>query len=125
MNDAVLHRQTDRHQLQQIIRGLSDGVILVEPDQRIVWANDAALQMHGIDSIEGLGADVGEYRERFALRYRNHHRLVEGNYPIDRVVAGEAFSDVVVEVTAVADEDSRWVHRVRSLVLTDAEGSPD
>lgn len=125
MNDAVLHRQTDRHQLQQIIRGLSDGVILIEPDQRIVWANDAALKMHGVDAIEGLGASVVEYRERFALRYRNRHRLVEGNYPIDRVVAGEAFSDVVVEVVPAADEDSRWVHRVRSLVLTDADGSPD
>lgn len=125
MNDAVLHRQTDRHQLQQIIRGLSDGVILVEPDQRIVWANDAALKMHGVDAIEQLGASVSEYRERFELRYRNHHRLVEGNYPIDRVVAGEAFSDVVVEVVSVADEDSRWVHRVRSLVLTDADGAPD
>jgi hypothetical protein len=43
---------------------------------------------------------------------------------MDRVVAGEAFTEVVVEV-ARADEGQQWVHRIRSLVLTDPEGRPD
>ena len=125
MIDHVLRTQTDRHQLQQIITGLSDGVILIEPDQTIMWANQAALDMHGITDVADLGATVTEYRERFQLRYRNNHRLAAGNYPIDRVIAGESFTDVVVEVIAAGDADARWVHRVRSLVLTDAEGAPD
>ncbi len=95
MNDQVLRTQTDRRQLQQIIAGLTEGVILIEPDQRILWANEAALAMHGVDSLEGLGADTGEYRERFRLRYRNNHPLQEGQYPAERLVAGECFSDVV------------------------------
>ncbi|MEM7928116.1 PAS domain-containing protein, partial [Morganella morganii] len=96
MNDQVLRTQTDRRQLQQIIAGLTEGVILIEPDQRILWANEAALAMHGVDSLEGLGADTGEYRERFRLRYRNNHPLQEGQYPAERLVAGECFCDVVV-----------------------------
>ncbi len=82
MNDQVLRTQTDRRQLQQIIAGLTEGVILIEPDQRILWANEAALAMHGVDSLQGLGADTGEYRERFRLRYRNNHPLQEGQYPV-------------------------------------------
>ena len=35
----------DRHELRQIIAGLSEGVILVEPDQTIAYANAAALAM--------------------------------------------------------------------------------
>lgn len=66
MNDQVLRTQTDRRQLQQIIAGLTEGVILIEPDQRILWANEAALAMHGVDSLEGLGADTGEYPSAFA-----------------------------------------------------------
>ena len=73
-DDASLATQTNRKQLQQIITGLSEGVILVEPDQRIVWANESALQLHGVETVEDLGADVAAYRERFALRYRNNHR---------------------------------------------------
>ena len=125
MTDPVLQTQTDRHQLQQIIAGLSEGVILVEPDQRVVWANEAALAMHGVDSVEALGHNVTQYRERFRLRYRNNHPLGDGQYPIERVIAGECFTDVVVEVFLAADDEVSWVHRVRSLVLTDGKGEPD
>ncbi|MGJ7611628.1 MULTISPECIES: PAS domain S-box protein [unclassified Variovorax] len=125
MNDRVLQTQTDRRQLQQIITGLTEGVMLVEPDQRIVWANEAALKMHGVVTIADLGGDVTQYRERFRLRYRNNHPLQEGQYPIERVIAGECFSDVIVEVFPAHDEAVNWVHRVRSLVLTNSDGEPD
>ena len=35
-----LGQARDRHQLQQISAGLSEGVILIEPGQRIVWGNE-------------------------------------------------------------------------------------
>ncbi|WP_457106039.1 hypothetical protein [Methylobacterium sp. P5_C11] len=35
--------EVDRHELRQIIAGLSEGVILVEPDQTIAYANAPAL----------------------------------------------------------------------------------
>lgn len=121
----ALRAQADRRQLQQIIVGLSEGVILVDPAGEILWANEAALKMHGLDQVEELGGNAAGYRKRFKLRYRNRHPIRPGHYPIDRVLAGEVFSDVVVEVTPAADPDTRWVHRMRSLVLTDAEDRPD
>jgi PAS domain S-box-containing protein len=125
IDDKVLQRQTDRRQLHQIISGLTEGVILVEPDQTIVWANQAALEMHGAEELADLGANVDEYRERFRLRYRNNHPVQPGSYPIDRVIAGESFSDVIVEVSRTDDEEAHWVHRIRSLVLTNANDEPD
>src|SRR5690606_16057477 len=111
--------------LQQIISGLSDGVILAEVDQTILWANDAALTMHGVSAVEDLGANTEAYAERFALRYRNNHPLQLDSYPLSRVAAGEEFSDVVVEVTPAADESRYWVHRLRSLILSDVQGEPE
>jgi PAS domain S-box-containing protein len=125
MSQAVLERETNRRQLQQIISGLSDGVLLLEPDQSIVWANDAALAMHGVSSVSQLGTDAGEYAARFALRYRNNHPLTPDSYPMSRVAAGETFSDVIVEVRPVEDAEKCWVHRVRSMVLNDRSGQPD
>ncbi|WP_321848231.1 helix-turn-helix transcriptional regulator [Burkholderia diffusa] len=125
VNEQALKSHTDRRQLHQIIAGLTEGVILIEPDQRIVWANEAALAMHGVTELDALGADVTEYRERFRLRYRNNHPVRDGHYPMDRVIAGEEFSDVTVEVESAADENVSWVHRIRSLVLTNAAGEPD
>ncbi|WP_019903153.1 helix-turn-helix transcriptional regulator [Methylobacterium sp. 77] len=112
----------DRHELRQIIAGLSEGVILVEPDQTIAYANEAALAMHGAETVDELGATVDAYRERFSLRYRNN-RAPE-HYPIERVVSGETFHDVVVEVKRTDKPDVDFVHSLRSLVATDREGNP-
>jgi len=125
MIDTALQSSTDRRQLQQIIAGLTEGVIRIEPDQTILWANDAALTMHGVTQVGELGRDVTQYRERFQLRYRNNHALEDGRYPIERVISGEKFTDVLVEVFLASDHSVSWVHRVRSLVLTDADGDPD
>lgn len=125
MNQDVRTADTNRRQLQQIIAGLSDGVIVLELDQTILWANDAALAMHGVGQVEDLGANAAEYAKRFSLRYRNNHTVTQDNYPINRVGRGELFSDVLVEVTPANDEERTWVHNVRSLVLTDSRGEPE
>ena len=115
----------DLGNLRLIVAGLSEGVILIHPDQRILWANDAALRMHGVGSLDGLGDTVGEYRHRFELRYRNNHRLSVGEYPVDRVMSGETFTEVTVEVAPAGSQEPRWVHQIRSLVLVDKKGAPD
>nr|WP_210322916.1 helix-turn-helix transcriptional regulator [Methylobacterium bullatum] len=112
----------DRHELRQIVAGLSEGVILVEPDQTIAYANEAALAMHGAETVGELGGTVDAYRERFALRYRNDH--TPNQYPMERVVSGERFHDVIVEVTRTDQPDVDFVHSLRSLVATDRDGNP-
>ncbi|MBY8950167.1 MULTISPECIES: PAS domain S-box protein [unclassified Pseudomonas] len=125
MTQDVLAKETNRRQLQQIISGLSDGIILAEVDQTILWANEAALSMHGVDDVAALGSNTREYAERFALRYRNNHPLPLENYPLARAAAGDEFSDVVVEVMPTTDEEKTWVHRLRSLVISDSHGTPE
>lgn len=119
------HQHADYRQLQHLVAGLTDGVILVAPDQSIAWANAAALAMHGVKQPADLGATVSEYRSRFELRYRNRHRLPSGQYPMERILHGEAFDEVFVEVAPAGEEKPRWTHRIRSMVLTDAAGQPD
>ena len=111
--------------LQNIVAHLDEGIVLIDPDQTILWANDAALAMHGAKTLADLGANVAEFRDRFRLCYRNKRELDHGHYPIERVLAGEAFADVTVEVTRAGKRDPEWVHQVRSLVLTDGGGNPD
>ena len=124
MADSIPHQRTDRTQLQQIIVGLPEGVIILDPNQAIAWSNEAALAMHGVTSPEGLGATISEYRERFELRYRNNHRLPPEDYPMDRLVAGETFSELLVEVTRPGEKWHR-VLQLRGLIITDADHQPD
>lgn len=106
-------------QMRRILADLDEGIILLEADGRISWSNAAALVMHGVSTAAQLGADVADYRSRFDLRYRNNHRLEQGQYPIERAAAGEEFSGIVVAVRPQSASDARWTHEARSLILSD------
>ncbi len=115
----------NHRQLRQLIEGLRDGVILVDLDQTILWANEPALAMHNVATRAELGADIDDYRKRFRLTYRNKHVLKAGDIPIADVLAGKKPQDVTVEVSLPVDRDACRIHRIRCLVITNAEDEPD
>lgn len=128
MSGTIPAEQTHRAQLQQIIVGLTDGVIMLGPDRTIAWANEAALAMHGAHSLKDLGGTVAGYRAAFTLRYRSRQRLAASDYPMHRLLAGEAFNELVVEVVPSGEANGggrHWVHRARGLVLGDQAGGRD
>jgi PAS domain S-box-containing protein len=115
----------DYRQVQQILAGLAEGVILIDPNQRILWANEAALAMHGVTRVTDLGITIEEYRQRFRLRYRNNHPLNLGDHPIERVIAGEASSEATLEVSHANDPEQRWIHAIRCFAIKNERGKPD
>jgi len=124
MPDHITQPRTDRTRLHQIIAELPEGVIIINPDQTIAWANDAALAIHGAKSLKDLGRTVSDYRSRFELRYRDGQRLSPDEYPMARVVAGESFSEVIAEVHQRKGK-RLGIQRLRGLVVTDADEQTD
>ena len=116
--------QHARAQLQQIIADLSEGVIIVETDGALTWANSKALALHGVATLDQLGDRLATYIEKYELRYLNGHILAEDDYPASRALRGEVLKDVVVEV-AKRDGNSRTTLKVSTLLLVDKGGKPD
>lgn len=113
---------TERRHLLEIIDGLIEGIILLDTNRHIAWANDTALSMHGAAELADLGGTAAGYRKCYTLHYRNRRKLLASQYPIHRALAGEPFKDMVVEVSSKRDPDFYRVHQARSLVLTNADG---
>ena len=111
--------------LEQLIGGLSAGVILIDLAGTIIWCNDAALAMHGVAKAEELGATADDYAKRFALTLANGYRLASREYPLMRLLAGESFPDLQVRVAAAGAEAPRWTHHVRDVVMTGDDDEPD
>jgi len=65
----------DHTQLEQVIAALTEGVILIEPDGVLAYANVAALAMHGAGSLDELGRSAEAYRRGFALHTRDGRPL--------------------------------------------------
>lgn len=110
-------------QLQLLTANVSEGVIVIDVHQTIRWANSAALAMHGVETCDALGRTIDEYHSNFQVKFRGS-QAASAQEPIDSVAAGQAFRDVVVEVTPLRGDNPHWVHRVRNLVLVDEAGNP-
>ena len=124
MTGSIPARQAAPTHLQQIIAGLTEGVVIIDPDGALAWADDTALQLHGVRRLAELGGTVAGYAERFALAYVDGEALAPAEYPLHRLLAGETVDRMVVTVTRRAD-GRRWVHEVRTMALTDARGRID
>ncbi|MDQ2762392.1 MAG: helix-turn-helix transcriptional regulator [Pseudomonadota bacterium] len=116
--------QPDRAQLHRIVEGMSDGVVLLQPDGQITWANQAALLMHGCKNLSELGGTVKGYEQRFELALRDGQPLSAAAYPMARLCRGEAFEDVVISVCKKHHAEPDWIHSNRGFVL-DRDGRPD
>ncbi len=117
--------ETTRPHLRAIITDLSEGVILIEPDGRIVWANAAAVKMHGCDSQKALGDTAQAYQKLFKLAYRNGQAVPKAEYPIERLMEGEDFTGLVVHLRRQDQPDRDHILQMRGLTLKDPEGKQD
>ncbi|WP_456269193.1 helix-turn-helix transcriptional regulator [Kushneria sp. AK178] len=102
--------------LSPLIEEMREGVMLLDRDGALRWANRAALAMHGITRVDALGASLEVYRQRFQLRFKTPHD--RRRTPVARLLAGEPFDDVVVDIALSETPDQRRVHRVRGRVLS-------
>jgi PAS domain S-box-containing protein len=119
-----LHAPT-LHHLEQLMTGLLEGVILMDPTGIILSANPAALKMHGVTALAELGETADDYATRFRLRHRDGRKLPRREYPLIRLLAGESFPDLIVEVSPLDADEPRWVHQVRDIVMDEDGGDPD
>jgi len=124
MNDKPPRRTRLSLQLRQLVSGLDDGIVLVEIDQTISWANERALTLHGVDHVSELGATIEEYRKRFNVTYRNKRPVKLEDFPVERAAKGEAPREVTVMISPVGEPDDNWTHDMRCFVIADADDEP-
>lgn len=116
---------TERRHLLEIIDGLTEGVIFLNLDGRIAWANDSALKMHHALQLSDLGKTATEYLQRYPLRDGKRQALEAKQYPMARALAGEHFHDLAIEITAPQDRGVHRILQVRSIALDDVRGEPE
>jgi PAS domain-containing protein len=75
--------------LGSVVESIGDGLLLLGPDRKIVYANPAAMKQLGCrrqGELEGMGAE--EFSQRFVLSYPNGARV-----PPDRFASQRAFDE--------------------------------
>ena len=111
-----------RYQLEAMIADLSVGVLTLEPDGELRYANRAALQMHGVADLSGLGGTSAGYQQRFLLGDLQDVPLLPAAYPLERLLGGDTFTDLNVKLTMGGDT---FVHTCRGIRVADEGGETD
>jgi PAS domain S-box-containing protein len=119
---ARLDATQARDQLQAILSGVADAVTAQAPDGRLLFANDAALDLLGFDSFEELQAAPGDWmRDRFEILDENGDPMPTEELPGRRALAGENAAEAVVRFRLRATGEERWA-AVKATPILDEDG---
>lgn len=124
MSDKALERGSDQDMLQQLVADLREGVILVRPDGRILWANAAALQMHGCTERAELGADARAWARRFTLHDADGKRVAARDTPLAQLAGGHMFARTRYRMTRPEAPQFERAIEFSSLTLVNVRDEP-
>lgn len=115
----ALHESEVR--LQAVTENLTEGLIVSSLDGQLLHWNRACLEMHGFHSLaEGL-RQLAEFGEIFVLTTLDGTQLTLEQWPLNRVLRGEALRDFEVRICRV-DADWERVFSYSGEIIEDAFG---
>jgi PAS domain S-box-containing protein len=98
-----------RDQLEAILRGVADAVTAQAPDGRLLFANEAAVQLLGYESSEALlSAPLDEILNRFEVLDESGRPFPVDQLPGRRALADGEGGEVVVRFRVRATGEERW-----------------
>jgi PAS domain S-box-containing protein len=116
------HERAAREQLDTILSGVVDGVLVQRADGTFIYANDAAARMAGFDlAAEYLRADTGEIARRLTVLDINGQPFPHEQLPTRRALRGEASPEMVVQYRREDTGEARW-SRTRSRTVRGPNG---
>jgi PAS domain S-box-containing protein len=119
---ARLDATEARDQLQAILSGVADAVTAQAPDGRLLFANDAALELLGFESFEELeAAPVSWLLDRFDMLDEDGEPLELDSLPGRRALAGEGGAEALVRFRLRATGEERW-SAVKATPIHDDDG---
>ena len=109
-------------QLDAVIQGVDHGISLQTRDGKLLYANETAARMVGVESAQAMiDLPVEKFRERFVLLAPNGAPFDWEQLPSRVLLSGRAATDQLVRFRVLATGVERW-SMVRAVALRDASG---
>ncbi len=111
-----------RDQLNAILQGVADGITVLDPGGRVIYANDAAARLFGFGSAEGLprGRDADPWRG-FELTDETGLPVLRESLPERRAAQGKEAVETLVCARPRGGGEERWLP-LKSAAIRDEDG---
>lgn len=110
----------DPSDLRALLESLTDGLIVCDPDGRILYMNAVALRLYGLEG-PSEARHVNDLLARCPLTDLEGHAVPSARSPLARALRGEAFHDYRLRVVGPNGE-STWVGSHSGAPVCDAQG---
>jgi PAS domain S-box-containing protein len=98
-----------REQLEAMLRGVADAVTAQAPDGRLLFANDAAVELLGFESSDALlAASPGDIMSRFEIFDESGQPYPVEDLPGRRALEGEEGAEAIMRFRIRATGEERW-----------------
>ena len=98
--DKITTWGATRSQLEAILEGMAEGLLVLEPESgKVLYLNEAARKLLGFSRSQGVNHSAAWYAERFELHYPDGRKVSVDERPLNKVVHGESFSGLMMQVT--------------------------
>ena len=112
-----------RDQLEAILRGVADAVTAQAPDGRLLFANEAAVELLGYESSDALlAAPIAEILDRFEILDESGRPFPVDRLPGRRALAEGVGGEVVLRFRVRATGEERW-SAVKATPIMDSTGA--
>ena len=108
-DDLLTRERAAREQLNAILGGVADGVLVQREDGVYVYANDAAARMAGFSTAEAyLHAEPGELARRLEVLDEHGQPFPYDQLPARRAFRGEPTPEMIVRFRRADTGEVRW-----------------
>ncbi|MBD2043345.1 PAS domain S-box protein [Microcoleus sp. FACHB-672] len=108
LEELATQTEASLAQLQAILAGMTEGLVIADLNGKVLEMNPAALRLHGFENLEECQRHLYELYPIFDVFDLNGKALVMEEWPLARVVGGETFSKLEVQVQR-RDTGSVWI----------------
>lgn len=119
--EKVTTLSQSRDQLDFILHGISDGIVVTDSNSQFVYLNEAILRSIG---ASGLGVQTKSSRELFErLRARNEAGtpMVFEEMPVQQALRGQSSADNLIRIRTLDTGEERWLS-IKSAPVLDRSG---
>jgi PAS domain S-box-containing protein len=119
--ESELHRS--QAQLETVIENLAEGLVISDLNGLLIRWNHAALQMHGLSSLEEARRRLPEFSSLFELSALDGTVLPVDQWPLARILRGEHLNDFEIRTRSLRQGWER-IFNYGGAIVRDAHGQP-
>jgi PAS domain S-box-containing protein len=118
VNERTKELAASRDQLSIILRGITDGIVVINEFGQIIFSNQAVVSICGFDSSEDFAKiNLEELRGLLDFRDEAGERLAIEDFPFSRALNGEEAPEIVMRIRKRNTQEERWIISKASPVI--------